>query len=76
MVVDLMFMGPRTSRHLLKLNVNSDFAEEIIPLVEEEVNEKLAYLGIDPVSIPNSANTQVKFGFSYFRYSISIGYLF
>ncbi len=75
-LIDLMFMGPRTSVHKLKLNLSSDYVEEVIPLIEEELNERLGWFGIDPVDIPDSVNPEVRFGFSYFRYGISLGYLF
>ena len=75
-LVDLMFMGPRISRNRLKFELDSDFAEEVIPMIEDEINKKLEYLGIDPISIPTSTSAEVNFGFRYFRYAISIGFLF
>jgi len=75
-VIDLMFMGPRRSFQKLNFEVDSDFAEDIIPLLEEEINKRLDYLGMDPISIPVSGSAEVKFGFSNFRYGIGIGYMF
>lgn len=74
--VDLMFMGPRISRNRLRFELDSNFAEEVIPLIEDEINKRLEYLGIDPISIPTSASVDANFGFSYFRYAISIGFVF
>jgi hypothetical protein len=76
LLIDLMFMGPRTSQIWLNLELDSDYAGEIIPLIEQEINKKLEYFGMDPISIPSSASTQVKFGFNNFRYVVSVGYLF
>ncbi len=75
-VIDLMFMGPRKSFHKLNFEVDSDFAADVVPLIEEEINKKLEYLGMDPISIPVSGSAEVKFGFSNFRYGIGIGYMF
>lgn len=75
-VLDLMFMGPRRSFQKLNFEVDSDFAEDIIPLIEEEINKRLEYLGMDPISIPVSGSAEAKFGFSNFRYGIGIGYMF
>jgi hypothetical protein len=41
LLVDLMFMGPRTSFQRLKMEMNSDFASEIIPLIEQEIKKGL-----------------------------------
>ncbi len=75
-VLDLMFMGPRRSFHKLNFEVDSDYAADIIPLIEAEINKRLEYLGMDPISIPVSGSAEVKFGFSNFRYGIGIGYMF
>jgi hypothetical protein len=75
-MVDLMFMGPRTSFHHLKLEMDSQFASEVIPRIEDEINERLAWWGIDPVSIPKEGSTTVDFRFNNFRYAIAIGYRF
>jgi len=75
-VVDLMFMGPRTSFHRLKLEMDSQFASEVIPRIEEEINERLDWWGMDPVSIPTDASATVDFRFNNFRYAIAIGYRF
>lgn len=75
-IVDLMFMGPRTSFQKLKLELDSDFAADVIPLIEEELNKRLEWMGMDPVSIPTDPSASVKFRFSNFRYGVGIGYLF
>ncbi len=75
-VIDLMFMGPRRSFQKLNFEVDSDFAADIIPLIEAEINKRLEYLGMDPISIPVSGSVEAKFGFTNFRYSIGIGYMF
>jgi hypothetical protein len=71
-----MFMGPRTSFQRLKMEMNSDFASEIIPLIEEEINKRLAYWGMDPISIPTDPNAVIDFRFNNFRYAVGIGYRF
>jgi hypothetical protein len=75
-IVDLMFMGPRSSFQQLRLVLDSQFAEDVIPQIEEELNDKLAWFGMGPVSIPTDAEAKVNFGFTNFRYSLSIGFLF
>lgn len=75
-IVDLMFAGPRTSFNRLTLSVDSDYAAEVIPIIEEEINKRLEWVGRDPISIPVAADTRVKFGFTHFRYALGIGYIF
>ncbi len=75
-IVDLMFMGPRTSFQRLKVGLDSDFANEVIPLIEEEINKRLEWWGMDPISIEPNADAVVDFRFNNFRYTISVGYLF
>ena len=75
-MVDLMFAGPRMSTNKIKFSVDSDYVEEVIPIIEEEINEKLEWLGLDPISIEPSSDMEAKFGFQYFRYAIGFGYRF
>jgi hypothetical protein len=76
LIVDLMFMGPRTSFQRLKLELDPQFASEIIPLIEEEINERLAWWGMDPISMSDDPSAVVDFRFTNFRYAIGIGFLF
>ncbi len=75
-IVDMMFMGPRTSHNRLKMNIHSDYAAQIIPLIEEELNRRLQSLGMNPVDIPITTDFKVDFRLNYFRYGISLGYRF
>lgn len=75
-IVDLMFMGPRTSFQRLKLELSSDFAEHILPLIEEEINKRLEWWGMDPISIDTDTDAVVDFRFNNFRYTVGIGFLF
>ena len=75
-LVDLMFAGPRMSTNKIRFSVDSDYAEEVIPIIEEEINEKLEWLGMDPISIDPSAEIEGKFSFRYFRYAVGFGYRF
>ena len=50
--------------------------EEVVPIIEEEINEKLEWLGLDPITIEPSSLVEAKFGFQYFRYAIAFGYCF
>ena len=75
-LVDLMFAGPRTSFNRLRMSVDSDYAAELIPIIEEELNKRLEWIGRDPISNPVEADAQVKFGFTSFRYALGIGYIF
>ena len=76
MIVDLLFLGPRTSFQRLTLALDEDFASEIIPLIEAEINERLDWWGIDPISMPDNPSVSVDFRFNHFRYAIGIGFLF
>ncbi len=75
-LVDLYFMGPRFSFEYLSMNVDSDFAQEVIPKIEEELNKRLEALGLDPVEIPVSPEFTVDFHMNNFRYGIGVGYIF
>lgn len=75
-LVDLMIAGPRISTNKIKFSMESDYVEEVLPIIEEEINEKLEWLGMDPVSIESSAELEARFGFRYFRYAIGFGFLF
>ena len=75
-LVDLMFAGPRMSTNKIRFSVDSDYAEEVIPIIEEEINVKLEWLGMDPISIDPSAEIEGKFSFRYFRYAVGFGYRF
>ena len=75
-VVDLIFMGPRFSTQKLKLELDSQFAQEVIPKIEEEINRRLESLGMKPISIPTDPSAEIRFGFRNFRYAIGIGYRF
>jgi len=75
-LVDLFFMGPRTSFQRLTMKVDSKFATEVIPQIEEELNKRLEWFGLDPVEIPVSSEFTVNFRFNNFRYGVGIGYLF
>lgn len=75
-LVDFMFAGPRLSTNKLHLEMESEYLEVIIPVIEEELNRVLETLGQDPVHINPSPETDVSFGFKYFRYGIGIGVLF
>ena len=76
LIIDLLFMGPRTSFQRLKLELDSQFATEILPLIEDEINERLDWWGMDPISIPTDSNAVIDFRFANFRYAIGIGFLF
>lgn len=74
--VDLMFAGPRVSTNKIKFSIESDYLDEVLPLIEEEINEKLEWLGMDPITIDPSADLEAKFNFHYFRYAIGFGIRF
>lgn len=74
--VDLMFAGPRRSFNKLELSLDSRYLEEVIPLIEEEINQRLEWLGMDPISIDAQPEVEAKFGFTNFRYGVGIGYRF
>ena len=75
-LVDFMFAGPRLSSNKINFSLESDYLEELVPIIEDEINEKLEWLGMDPISIDSSTDLEAKFGFRYFRYGISFGFLF
>ncbi len=75
-VVDLMFAGPRSGWNRIKFSVDSHFASEVIPLIEEEINKRLDWLGYDPITIPVSAEAEARFRFTNFRYAVAFGYRF
>lgn len=76
MSIDLMFMGPRRSIQWLELDLESEFVEELAPLIEEAINQRLEAVGADPISIPVEASSNLRFWFTNFRYTICIGYRF
>jgi hypothetical protein len=75
-LVDLMFAGPRISTNQVKFSVESDYAEDVIPIIEEELNEKLEWLGMDPISIDPAPEVETRFRFNHFRYAVGFGILF
>jgi len=75
-VVDLMFAGPRRSHFKMELNLESEFIEDAIPLIEEEINKRLAWFGKDPISLDIHPDVSHTFGFTNFRYAVAIGYRF
>jgi hypothetical protein len=75
-LVDLAFAGPRLSTYKLKLSIDPNDLEALVPIIEEEINEKLDWLGVDPISIDPSTEFETNFGFRNFRYAIGIGILF
>lgn len=76
LIVDLMFMGPRRSYHRLNLSLESQYAAEVIPVIQEEINKRLRQFGIDPLEIEPDASTRTSFGSTNFRYAVSIGFRF
>lgn len=77
-LVDFMFAGPRLSTNKVKFAIYSDYLDELVPAIEEEINKRLDWLGQDPVSIEaqDGASVEGRFGFKSFRYGIGIGFLF
>ena len=75
-LIDLMFAGPRLARNKMNFSLDSDYLDEVVPIIEEELNEKLEWLGIDPISIEPSRDLEARFGFRYLRYGVSFGFLF
>lgn len=75
-LVDFMFAGPRLSTNKISFSIDSDYVEELVPIIEDAINEKLEWLGQDPISIEPSPDMEAKFGFKYFRYGIGFGILF
>ncbi len=74
--VDFMFAGPRLSTYRLKCSINSDYAEELAPIIEEEINRRLEWLGMDPITITPSAEIDTRVGFRNFRYAVAFGFMF
>ena len=76
--VDLMFAGPRLSSYKLNADVDSDDFDALVSALEENINEKLDWLGMDPISIDpsSSGELEAQFGFKAFRYAIGIGFMF
>ncbi len=75
-MVDFMFAGPRLTRDKIGFTIDSDYMEDLIPIIEEEINKRLEWLGKDPVTLNQSTEIEAKFGFGNFRYGIAIGILF
>lgn len=74
--VDFMFAGPRFSTYRLKCSIDSDYAAELAPIIEEEINRRLEWLGMDPITISPSAEIDTRVGFRNFRYAVSFGFMF
>jgi hypothetical protein len=74
--VDFMFAGPRLSTYRLKCSIDSDYAEELTPIIEEEINRRLEWLGMDPITITPSAEIDTRVGFRNFRYALAFGFMF
>lgn len=75
-LVDFMFAGPRLSTNRIRFTLDSDDVEALVPIIEEEINKRLDWLGMDPISINPSPEIETNFGFKNFRYAIGIGILF
>jgi len=75
-LVDIMFAGPRLASNKISFSIDSDYVEELVPIIEDAINEKLEWLGMDPITINPSPDMEATFGFKYFRYGISFGVLF
>ena len=75
-VVDLMFAGPRRSHIRMDMDLESEFIEEAIPLIEEEINKRLAWFGKDPITLDMDPEVKHSFGFTNFRYAVGIGFRF
>lgn len=75
--LDVMFAGPRFSFYRVGYNVDSEYAQEFLPYLEDQINERLEWLGEEPIEIPSS-NTNGSFNFNYkaFRYAIAVGVMF
>jgi hypothetical protein len=74
--VDFMFAGPRLSTYKLKTTIDPNDLEDLATIIEDEINEKLDWLGMDPISIDPSTEFEANFGFRNFRYAIGFGILF
>ncbi|MEA3460718.1 MAG: DUF3575 domain-containing protein, partial [Bacteroidota bacterium] len=75
-LVDFMFAGPRLASNKINFSIESDYVEELVPIIEDAINEKLEWLGMDPISLDPSTDLEANFGFKYFRYGIGFGILF
>ncbi len=75
-VIDLMFMGPRASLNWVGMELESEFAEEVIPKIEAEINKRLEGLGMEPISLPTEAGAHTRFNMINFRFALAIGYRF
>ncbi len=74
--VDIMFAGPRLSTYKLKGDIDSEDLEDVVSKIEEEINKRREWLGMDPITIEPSTELEANFGFKNFRYAIGIGFLF
>jgi len=74
-LVDFMFAGPRLSSERVKFSIESDYLDELVPAIEEEINRRLDWLGMDPINLDPSTEMKANFGFRNFRYCIGIGIL-
>jgi len=75
-LVDFMFAGPRFSSNRVRFSFRSEYAEELGPIIEEEINKRLEWLGMDPISIPALGEIETRFGFRNFRYAVAFGFMF
>ena len=75
-LVDIMFAGPRLSSDRVRLSLDLRDVEHLVPVIEEEINERLEWLGMDPISIHPSPELEARFGFRNFRYALGVGILF
>lgn len=75
-LVDIMFAGPRLSTNKIKFSIDSDYAEEVVPIIEDAINEKREWFGMDPISLNPSPELEADFGLRYLRYGIGFGILF
>ena len=58
--------------------MDSDYVGELAPIIEDEINKRREWLGMDPISIEPSSSGEVEaqFGFKAFRYAVGIGFRF
>lgn len=75
-LIDFMIAGPRISLNWASMKIGSEYAEELFPALEDELNRRLDALGIEPIEIPASGETDFFFDYRYFRYGISLGIMF
>ncbi len=73
--VDFMFAGPRLSTYRLKCSIDSDYAVDLAPIIEEEINRRLEWLGM-AITISPSAEIDARVGFRNFRYAVAFGFMF